>query len=135
MNKANLLRLADILDEAQKVYEKAGIKQNFIKGYYQGHFVHMCGAPACAIGHWAANTPTWSIDAKNELIERDDPALRELPFFGAGLDFELNSVQLSVLFEGGGCGRAKTAKEAADYIRDFVARDGVLTSSEIAMWS
>jgi hypothetical protein len=88
-------------------------------------FVHSCGTPACALGHYAART-----DLQSEFqIVRDGmkfgdsyrPISDGYPHFGFqiyGPDY------MSELFLMDGCGGAKTRAEAAAYIRDFIRRHG-----------
>ena len=109
-----LLKLADILDKADALHEK-----NNEPTYYQAKFRHSCGTPACAVGH----------------------AVEHAPFKKAGLRMKHNAIQPDVvcrffaldnyfhvakdwdeLFTGRGCGEARTAKQAAKYIRAFVKR-------------
>lgn len=132
INKVNLLRLADILDAAHAEH----IKHTPGMGYDQRNFLHTCGAPACALGHWAAANPeTWGVQ---ELIENDVIYHRRLTrvgamshlvgrqFFGAWHDFGLKEYEGAAeeLFGSRGCGGAQTAADAARYIRAFVARNG-----------
>lgn len=112
-----LERLAKILDTADAKHKKAGEEL-----YDQKSFSHRyCGTPACALGHWAAHNPKrWT--------SPEYPKLRKplqswtTPFESAGEEFHLSSGQVNTLFDLSGCGRAKTAKQAAAYIRKFVAQ-------------
>lgn len=117
MNKELLLELADILDRADAEHEARGEP-----GYDQERFAHSCGTAACALGHWAAAHPErWSINpTRLTLHSRTCADALE----GAKIEFGLAPSQVYVLFDSDGCGGAKTAKQAADYIRAFVARDG-----------
>ena len=108
-----LLKLADSLAKADTVHKRKGEPT-----YYQGHFAHDCGTPACALGHWAAaNTRRWITD-----VSCGVPGIRNgsIGFEAAKQDFALNDAEVIELFEASGCGNAKTAKQAARYIRRFV---------------
>jgi hypothetical protein len=103
----NLLKLAAILDTADAEHEAKGEPT-----YDQVSFQHNCGTPACALGHWRASqgrTPDpymGRTDYAEERVSKDDFAIVEAEY--------------EDLFGGAGCERAKTAKEAAAYIRSFV---------------
>ena len=109
MNKQRLLELADILDRADAEHEARGEP-----GYDQERYTHNCGTPACALGHWMAANP--------EFMRRNKPGFI---IEKAKLEFDLDYGGADDLFGPVGCNGAKTAKQAADYIRDFVARGGV----------
>ncbi len=110
-----LLKLALILDTADKLHEKKGEPT-----YCQEQYRHFCGTPACALGHWAAANPKrWTFDKLG------------FPFVARGLEsgvhsavdeFGISYSEVVELFHSNGCGKAKTAKEAARYIRAFVKR-------------
>ena len=100
--QANLLRLADILEDADERHRAAGRPT-----YRQAAHVHDCGTPACALSHWYAHLGRSWLDGDLEEIEAD---------------FALDAAEAAELFSGSGCGNAKTAKQAAAYLREFVAR-------------
>ncbi len=118
----NLLQLEQILTEAHARY--ANSSANSSAGYDQSRFFRdRCGTPACALGHWiAANSDqvpfTWAdavIDHGASIYPKD---------FRKWLlnQFEITAKEAAELFSSAGCGYAKTAAEAAAYIRDFVER-------------
>jgi hypothetical protein len=115
--QARLLELADILDRADEEHRAKGEP-----GYSQRRFLHHCGTPSCALGHWAAAHPErWTmmtgIPGRWMPFNQIDPALT------AGMhEFCITGGEWEELFEGIGCGGAKTAKQAAAYIREFVKR-------------
>jgi len=153
---ANLLRLAGIL---RAVDMDARTKLTHEPLYGQTRWTHICGAPSCALGWWAAhNRSRWrtvvpmicnqsecsrrgegphahdlgtlerlvSHDLAKRLRKTDmyvPATLRLDPFEGAKLDFCLTPREADELFNGDGCGNARTnAEHAAEYIENFVAR-------------
>jgi hypothetical protein len=100
-----LLKLASILDTADAEHRKRGEPT-----YEQGCFRHECGTPACALGHWIAHDDGW--------LDQGSSA----DFLKAKDVFVLGAGDSQVLFGTDGCGGARTAKQAAKYIRAFVAR-------------
>lgn len=72
--------------------------------YDQSRLTHDCGTPACASGHGAA------------LFDFDNGDCWEGDFF------DLNGLETGTIFGTIGCGRARNAKQAAAYIRDFTLR-------------
>lgn len=141
-----LERLERILLEAHKWYskepdldtqfeEKAVGRRTQITTYRQNTFSHPCGTPACAIGHYAYRTPArWGWSTWGDLMLAPDAASLPLVFdisrntevHGAWRqvmhEFCISIEEVRELFETRGCGNAQTAKEAALYIRGFVAR-------------
>jgi hypothetical protein len=120
--KERLLKLADILDVADAEHRK-----NNEPAYDQCSVGHPCGTPACALGHWAAANPRrfiWNPRAEEEggsvISYKPDPSAG---FYEMGSrEFDLTSEQSTELFDGDGCGDARTGKAAARYIRKFVKR-------------
>lgn len=111
-----LLRLATILYRADALHEKRSEP-----AYNQATYVHGCGTPACALGHWAkANRDRWFFD-------NFQPFLKKQPDVGgdAAKEFSIDEEESEDLFGVDGCDGAQTAKQAAKYIRSFVARKGV----------
>lgn len=117
-----LLKLAAILDKADALHKK-----RMEPSYRQLYYSHPCGTPACALGHWAANNPRrWEMRGRY-------PGSELVPFLGKGhnaiygnesaeIEFSLDSIDAYDLFGMSGCDSAKTAKQAAAYIRKFVAK-------------
>lgn len=111
-----LLKLADILDVADAEHRKRGEPM-----YSQSTFSHLCGSPACALGHWAATNQKrgWKLTLggvkyKGYSVACDSEDVRN--------EFGLSWKEAANLFSYSGCDSAQTAKQAAKYIRKFVAR-------------
>lgn len=113
-----LLKLADILDKVDATSRK--LKK---PGYKQTRFVHPCGTPACAIGHWAAHNRRrgWSVEVNNAVGSITKNGSYNTITAGRE-EFDLDIAEYWRLFAGHGCGQARTGKEAAKFIRRFVAK-------------
>jgi hypothetical protein len=110
-----LLVLAAILDTADAEHRRKGEPT-----YNQCVWSHYDGiSPACAAAHWEASPQGKRVSASEGgfmdhfALEIKIPGL--VPLGGHG------SLE-SELFSGTGCGNARTAKQAAKYIRGFVRR-------------
>lgn len=117
IGKKRLLKLADILDAADAQH-----RAKKEPTYDQTRISHDCGTPACAIGHWAGfSNGRVKRDRTTGFVSlRDDD---ETSIVGiAESEFGIDEYQSDELFESYGCGGAKTAKQAARYIRKFVRR-------------
>jgi hypothetical protein len=113
LGNQRLLQLADILDTADERHRERGEP-----GYCQYYHVHACGAPSCAIGEWAAANPqTWKLTGFGPVSRVDGSRINH-----ARSEFAIDIDQYDELFGYDGCKRAKSAKDAATYIRAFVAR-------------
>ena len=131
-----LLKLASYLEGVDARRKLLGLP-----GYEQGAFQHACGTPACALGtHAANNRRRWLLPGPIECGEfgqhTGSPRLKSVPevnldgcrvydpTVASGVhEFALGtSDEFTELFGGRGCGRAETGKQAARYIRKFVAR-------------
>lgn len=121
MNKERLLNVARALRESPAPDQ-----------FRMSRFFNSCGTPACAWGHYCSRT-----DLQSEfVIPRDTlsvgPALpKTTDGWAAGMSSGFIEIHLDIsedemieLFDSDGCGGAKTAIEAAEYIEDFVARGG-----------
>jgi hypothetical protein len=113
-------------------------------GYDQTTWVNPCGSPACALGHYAAQypkrfvlNPNWVSpitgltravihlrSSENSVLSPTSSIVTE--------EFQITESESEELFNGGGCGEAKTAKEAAAYIRKFVRRKDRLQAKKRA---
>lgn len=116
MNKERLLNVARALRESPN-------PDRFDMSMY----VHSCGTPACALGHYAHRTDlqdVFVIDEDGDLLVREDGGLRwaQNPMTAADIHFGLAREFGNELFDTDGCGGAETAIEAAEYIERFVAR-------------
>lgn len=117
VGERRLLKLADILDEADATH-----RAKKEPTYDQEQVTHDCGTPACAIGHWIHHS-------RGRVVLTDNDILLHTEVFGAegvilvgSAEFRITGDQSYELFSGRGCGKAKTAKQAARYIRKFVKR-------------
>jgi hypothetical protein len=104
-----LLRLAKILDSAKR--------------YDQQKLQHSCGTPACAWGHYVFSLGERK---RRQFLSTDMTGFAVI----RGIDQADNEFMLSwnereELFGVSGCSNARTAKQAAKYIRAFVKRKGV----------
>lgn len=125
--KERLLKLAEILDVADAQHRKKKEPT-----YVQNATIHDCGTPACALGHWAAaNKRRFKYDRRSGIVALlDDPENIAVSVIGAR-EFDLSMGQAVELFSGWGCGEARTAKQAARYIRTFVKRVERVENNEI----
>lgn len=100
---------------------------------------NFCGTPACALGHYAARTDLQRL-LKITVDKTDYGNYADMVYFGdkttnewgdtsAGWNdeavlehFGITESEACELFDGDGCGNAKTALQAAKYIERFVAR-------------
>ena len=111
-----LLKLADILDVADAEHKKKGEPT-----YDQSQITHRCGSPACAIGHWISHNRRRGWRVKEGLVYlRGEYVYWDYPQLLAEFDIDYGDGRQ--LFDSGGCGGAHTGKQAALYIRKFVAR-------------
>lgn len=114
MNTQRLLELADLLETAAQSYEPGD--------YAQEEYFHDCGAPACALGHWAAAHPERWYEKYSGLPRLIGAALTGTPGEDAAVEFGLELGDVNILFGVFGCGQATTADAAARYIRMFVKK-------------
>lgn len=88
--------------------------------YEQENYVHDCRTPACALGHWAlAHPERWSLTDNLLPFLRDSGGVG---LCGACDEFSITMYETCELFGLFGCNRARTAKQAAAYIRAFVVK-------------
>lgn len=115
MNKERLLNVARALRESKNPDK-----------FTMSQLTNACGTPACALGHYAARRDLqdyYYIDADGEFqCPADDTTGPEED--SDALHFGITADQSQELFGSHGCGNAKTAIEAAEYIEAFVAREG-----------
>jgi nitrate reductase alpha subunit len=111
-----LLRLAKILDTADALHRKRGEPT-----YDQTREVNLdCETPACAWGHYA-----FSSKALHKKYVLAKGSLAWVNYHDAKREFNLDDCDHVDIFGFNGCNRARTAKQAAKYIRSFVKRKGV----------
>lgn len=114
MNKQRLLNVARALRESPN-------PEMFTMKLY----LHSCGTPACALGHYGVRS-----DLQDEFYSDEHGALyasggNPWIFAAAKAHFDLRDKEADELFDSDGCGNAKTAIDAAEYIEKFVARHEV----------
>lgn len=113
IGKARLLRVALALREAKNPKFDMNV------------FFHFCGTPACAFGHYVTRT-----DLQNTFVVRHIGGVGTWCALAYDSDvrsnltvetqhFEITSDEWSTLFSMTGCGGAKTAVDAADFIEKF----------------
>jgi hypothetical protein len=116
MNRERLMNVVRALREAPP---------EVARRFDMHRYVHRCGTPACAFGHYAART-----DLQNAFeINRDSSTAYVITSRGDVPDpleierhFDLNEDDHIDLLGTEGCRNAKTTTEAADYIEAFIAR-------------
>lgn len=128
----NLLQLASLLDDAHAEYEamptlrvknhQGGVD---VHGYLQDVYMHACGTPACAIGHWLIDHLKIDCRVNNFGLYAPHVAARD---FGV-----ISLWDYDRLFGEHGCGGAQTAGEAAAFIREFVAERQKMTQFEMPL--
>ena len=114
MNRNRLLNVAKALREAPNP-----------AAFDMGVYVHSCGTPACALGHYGCRP-----DLQDVFFQRDGSLFainedgRETMCIMdvARKHFDISSREVDQLFEATGCGHAETAQEAAAYIERFVEK-------------
>jgi hypothetical protein len=118
VGERRLLKLAGILDDADMLH-----RTNQEPTYNQGSVNHPCGTPACAIGHWKRHSRGRIIFSMDNytLIHTESFGSCGIRMVGAA-EFRITQNEAEELFGGRGCDDAKTAKQAAKYIRKFVRR-------------
>lgn len=121
MNKERLLNVAKALRESKRP-EKFTMRR----------YVNVCGTPACAFGHYAAREDLqdeFSINTKEDPCRFSDEGVHER-HNGHQIMFDHEIVcehfgssyeELAVFFEYNGCGNAKTAEAAAEFIENWCA--------------
>jgi hypothetical protein len=107
------------------------------QAFNMGMFVHACGTPACALGHYGARQDLQNVyrvirscrfgNDQRDMVAYDLEAARRGAYRPdvdevAYEHFELDYRQYTELFACDGCGGAQTPEQAADYIERFVAR-------------
>lgn len=122
MNKKRLLNVAKALREAPN-------PKQFTMLRFGRSGANRCGTPCCALGHYAARKDlqqTFALNANGQLCRADDPRLGFI-----GIDnplvqehFDISLGQTGELFDSEGCDSATTVERAAQYIENFVKRDG-----------
>lgn len=131
INVERLLNLADILDAAHERAMEFSMGTWFFNGPLPRAFQRAdCGTPACALGHYAAANPNrWETSYDARSAHKWNPVRRDLggdnSMSHAMEEFGISDDQARELFSANGCGNARTAKQAADYVRGFVERNAV----------
>lgn len=86
-----------------------------------------CGTPACVLGHYAHRKDLqdrFGLDKYGSVIRLDTGATIWYDSQVVLNHFGIDTEQAHALFGATGCDDAKTADEAADYIRRFIDSDG-----------
>lgn len=119
LGNRRLLRLAAYLSKVDAIH-----KRRKEPAYSQDTFVHECGTPACALGHYAVLNPRrW------HLVFRAPSRINSeicSPRNDAKDEFDITGDEYWQLFSSYGCDGAATAKQAAAYIRNFVKQRQVV---------
>jgi hypothetical protein len=118
VNKDRLLNVARALREAKTA------ECDFDMSFY----VHECGTPACALGHYAARRDLQDrfkivVGAAHSFLANASDGRSVMPGDVAG-HFAISIHDAGDLFDVDGCGGAKTPAVAAAFIEAFVARNG-----------
>jgi hypothetical protein len=120
MNKERLLNVA-----------KAQRESKHPEHFTMHRYVNKCGTPACAFGHYAAREDLqddFSINTEEDPHRHFDEGVHDR-HSGEPIMYDADSVsehfeapyeELVQFFEYDGCGGAKTASEAAEFIERFV---------------
>lgn len=118
VGERRLLKLASALDVADEIH-----RARKEPTYDQKQIKHDCGTPACAIGHWIRHTRgrIYLTDG-GELFHKESECFISGVQHTGSIEFRITYSQADELFGIDGCGEAKTAKQAARYIRKFVNR-------------
>lgn len=116
-----------------RLLEAADLVENS-ETYCQNAWFNECGTPACALGHYSAAHPEYRYIAYhtgNPAYVRDIrvnglPTFLTLDFVPNGFLNLLNHFNISYdeficIFGCSGCNNAQTGKEAAEFIRNFIA--------------
>jgi len=134
-------RLLTLAKELEKVRAARYVRsQEGFRGYDQETVLHPCGAPACAWGHYVVNNRRRRKRITEEAkvvaaLTNSSPDTYEETVLGEGVvelpsiwggnamrEFAITREAADELFESHGCGAAQTGKQAAAYIRKFVAK-------------
>lgn len=110
LGNRRLLKLAAVLFVADAIH-----RANKQPTYNQGVLTHDCGTPACAWGHYGFIP---SVQKRGINIMNISCSLCET----AAAEFGITISQAHELFGIFGCNHARTAKQAARYITNFVKR-------------
>ena len=117
VGERRLLKLAGILDLADAQH-----RARKEPTYDQQQIHHDCGTPACAIGHWIRHSRGRITVSEEGVISYPEVFGAEGITFVGALEFRITGPQAFELFGNNGCDEARTAKQAAKYIRRFVKR-------------
>lgn len=123
MNVNRLSKLVKTLRNAPK--EKA---KHFTMATYVhdgSDQTHPCGTPACALGWYATTRQTAFriIPKEGYLCSLDGVVTDHRGNIGiAATHFGIEVDEAYELFDGAGCGDAKTTKQAANYIENFIVK-------------
>lgn len=116
MNRRQAQRLLNVATACRET--------KFPDEFDMGHFGLDCDTPGCALGNYAVRRDLqtrFALDQHGELVYDDG----SIAWFSEQVDyFGISRPEIDELFQTNGCGRAKTANEAATYIEGFLADRG-----------
>lgn len=114
IHKTRLLNVAKALRESP---EPAYFTMSF--------YGHSCNTPACALGHYAARgdlQDTFILDSDGDVALMESGVMVGFSGLPTRDHFDISRGEAYELFDVAGCGGAKTADQAAEYIERFVER-------------
>jgi len=123
LSKVHLGRLRAVVTALRDAQRSQSLCRTFTMAQY-GYFSEMeCGSPACALGHYVSRR-----DLQRKFLLNCDGhpiwrvGYRDVSVFAFERHFGLTPEEHEELFGPEGCNEAKTPKEAADYIANFIKR-------------
>lgn len=130
LGNRRLLSLAKILDKVPARHED---EYGNTVGYYQQDVFHSCGTPSCAWGWYLTSMRKSSYERLAKQAGFNDYDIRIARMRGpkhgrlyipyvthAKQEFAITDAEVMDLFDSSGMGRAKSGKDAANFIRSFV---------------
>jgi hypothetical protein len=106
--KKRLLKCADIVDSVPR------------KEFEINRYFHECRTPACVLGHYTAATGFRHFGRPDQNYPETFPG--NVTYETIGIHFGIDIAEAIRVFGSNGCNNAKTGKQAAKYIRQFVKR-------------
>lgn len=119
INIPRLVKLAEALESPlPKKLRKSKAR------YDQTRFVHSCGTPACALGYYAQKSEGrfyFNYERAGEYWHFRHFIFGSSVIAGAIEEFGITNAEANTLFGGLGCGNAQSRKQAAKFVREFIA--------------
>ncbi len=112
LGKKRLLNVAKALRESPKPKE-----------FSMNSYGHICGAPMCALGHYAYRRDlqrTFRLSPDGDFFNNVDEGFHSWAGLGLYQHFYISENEAILLFDHDGCGNAKTNTQAAKFIEKFV---------------